>query len=103
MADGRVPRVTSPESRIPDESRRRDLLAAAMDLYRWRGTRHGLERMIELCTGVTPHITDDPSDPYVFHVSLSVPPDYPLDMRLLQGLIEAHKPAHAGYTLSVTR
>jgi hypothetical protein len=74
-----------------------------MDLYRWRGTRHGLERMIELATGVTPHITDDPSDPSVVHISLRIAPDFPLDEQLLHGLIEAHKPAHAGYTLDVTR
>jgi hypothetical protein len=29
-----------------------------MDLYRWRSTRYGLTRMIEVCTGLTPEISD---------------------------------------------
>ena len=47
------------------EKRLRALLAEAMNLYRWRGTRYGVARMIELCTGLTPQITEDPAAPFV--------------------------------------
>ena len=33
------------------ERRRRELLREAMQLYWWRGTRYGLTRMLEVCTG----------------------------------------------------
>lgn len=84
------------------ESRIRRLLAEAMDLYRWRGTRYGLTRMIEVCTGLTPHVSDDPAQPFVFRVSVEIPPGSDVDRRLVEDLILAHKPAHSGYILEVT-
>jgi phage tail-like protein len=83
------------------ETRRRRLLAEASDLYRWRGTRYGLVRMIEVCTGITPEVTDNPSQPYVFDVKISLPKDGDIDKNLIEELIQAHKPAHAGYRLEV--
>lgn len=83
------------------EGRRRQVLAQIFDLYRWRGTRHGLSLMIELCTGLTPEI-EDGTTPFVFSIRLQVPPGHALDPVFLQSLIESHKPAHAGYTLELT-
>ena len=37
-----------------DEDRRRRFLAAAMELYRWRGTLCGLQRYLELCLDLGP-------------------------------------------------
>jgi phage tail-like protein len=84
------------------ETRRRRLLAEAIDLYRWRGTRYGLVRMIEVCTGITPEITDNPAQPYVFDVKIALPKGGETDKNLIEELIQAHKPAHAGYRLEVT-
>jgi phage tail-like protein len=83
------------------EARVRTLLAEAMDLYRWRGTRYGVARMIEVCTGLTPQIVEDPATPFVFSVRLTVPAGASLDRRLIEGLIQAQKPAHAGYVLEM--
>jgi phage tail-like protein len=83
------------------EARLRALLGEAVELYRWRGTRYGLARTIELCTGLTPIILDDPATPFVFHVRLVVPEGTDVDRRRLEGLIQAQKPAHAGYVLDV--
>jgi phage tail-like protein len=90
------------------EARRRNLLKEAMDLYRWRGTRYGLMRMIEVCTGLAPEIDDVPapsdsarSEPFVFRVRLTIPPDAGVDRELVETLVRAHKPAHAGYVLEV--
>jgi phage tail-like protein len=80
------------------EARRRRLLAEAMDLYRWRGTRYGLVRMIEICAGVTPVITENPLEPFVFRIRISGP----VDRELIEELVQVHKPAHAGYILEVT-
>jgi phage tail-like protein len=83
------------------EERLRDLIARAMDLFRWRGTRYGLARMIELCTGFAPRISDDPSQAFCFRIQLEVPPSRGVDRRLLENLIQAQKPAHAGYVLEL--
>lgn len=84
------------------EARRRRLLAEATDLYRWRGTRYGLTRMIEVCTGLTPEVSDDPNQPFVFNVTVNIPKDSDVDMALIDDLVRIHKPAHAGYTLIFT-
>jgi len=84
------------------EERVRRLLAEGMDLYRWRGTAYGLTRMIEVCTGLTPEIGERAGMPFVFHVGISTPSGGAVDRDLIEGLILAHKPAHAGYLLEVT-
>ncbi|MGI9148116.1 MAG: FHA domain-containing protein [Chloroflexota bacterium] len=83
------------------ERRMRDLLGQAMDLYRWRGTRYGMMQMIELWTGFTPEIQESPADPFVFHVRLKVPKGAQVDARLVEDLLRAHKPAHAGFVLEI--
>lgn len=83
------------------ETRRRRLLAEAIDLYRWRGTRYGLVRMIEVCTGSTPEVNDNPAQPYTFDVKITLPKGSDIDKNLIDELIQAHKPAHAGYRLEV--
>jgi phage tail-like protein len=80
------------------EPRRRRLLAEAMDLYRWRGTAYGLARMIEVCTGLLPEITEVPGQPFVLRVVIH--PDATREIReLVDDLVREHKPAHAGYVL----
>jgi len=84
----------------------RHLLTQAMDLYNWRGTRYGLIRMIEVCTGLTPEILEIPARPYVFLIRVTIPPglsgEVP-DRQLIEELIQLHKPAHIGYLLEVNR
>jgi phage tail-like protein len=83
------------------ESRIRRLIAEAADLYRWRGTAYGLKRLIEVVTGLTPTITEHPAQPFVFHVSLVIPPGSDVDAILIDDLVRTHKPAHAGYILDI--
>jgi phage tail-like protein len=83
------------------ERRIRRFIAEAMDLYRWRGTRYGLERMIEVCTGVAPQVTEPPGQPFVFQVTMHLPQDTDVDRALVEQLIVAHKPAHTGYVLEI--
>ena len=84
------------------EARRRNLLAEAMELYRWRGTPYGLVRMIEVCTGLTPTLREDPSERFVFHLALRIPPGSTVRREVVEELVRAHKPAHVGYVLEVT-
>jgi phage tail-like protein len=81
------------------EPRRRRLLREAMDLYRWRGTRYGLTRMIEVCTGITPTITENEAQPYTFKINVRIPPKSDVRRDFVEYLVAAHKPAHVGYIL----
>ena len=86
------------------EARRRRLLTQAIDLYKWRGTPYGLTRMLEVCTGLIPTITENPLEPFVFRISITLPPeasDHAVDRNLIEDLIQLHKPAHAGYILEI--
>jgi phage tail-like protein len=81
------------------ENRTRRLVAEAVDLYRWRGTEYGMTRMIEVCTGLSPRITGNAAEPFVFRITVTAPRDGAVDRDLVEQLIVAHKPAHAGYRL----
>jgi phage tail-like protein len=86
------------------EPRRRALLAEAIDLYRWRGTRYGLARMLEVCGGVTAEVSEDANRAFVVRVRVRLPAGRPDDARreqreLVEELVRAHKPAHVGYIL----
>jgi phage tail-like protein len=83
------------------ESRIRDLVANGFDLYSWRATKYGLTRMIEVSTGVTPVITEPADNPYLFNISVHLPPESQVDREMLEHLILQHKPAHVGYVLDV--
>lgn len=95
--------------RIPDTHRRR-LVAELYELYRWRGTRYGLQRLLEICVGARPEITDATSagepgapDNYVFTVAIRLPPKSEITRELIVELIETHKPAHAGFVLELSQ
>ena len=81
------------------ERRRRELLREAMQLYRWRGTRYGLTRMLEICTDQQVKITEDPNQPFVFRITIPAYTDVSRDF--IERLVRAHKPAHVGYVLEM--
>jgi phage tail-like protein len=83
------------------EARRRHLLAAAFEITRWRGTRYGLELLIEACTGLEPIITTDPAEPLVFCVAIKLPRERAAERALIENLICTHKPVHVGYRLEI--
>jgi phage tail-like protein len=86
------------------EARKRAFLAHAVDVYRWRGTAYGLERVIETCTGARPEIGLLPENPFVFRVVVRAPDAADLHFEHdLNELIATHKPAHTGYTLEILR
>ena len=84
------------------EERRRLLLTEAMELYRWRGTPYGLGRMIEVCTGLTATISEEPDRQFVMRVRVKIPKDSYVRSEMIERLIQVHKPAHVGYVLEVS-
>lgn len=83
------------------EGRLRTLLSEAVELYRWRGTRYGLTRMIEVCTGLTPVVAETDANPFVLHIRVAIPPDAEVDRDFIERLVIANKPAHCAYLLEV--
>ncbi len=101
--------------------RRRRLIKEAIWLYRWRGTRPGLSRYIELYCGVRPEINDQPFSgmklgpgtllgrdtvlggvrPHTFLVTLAVPDPSALNEETIRLIIESQKPAHTAYELRI--
>jgi phage tail-like protein len=83
------------------EARKRDLIDQVADLYRYRGTAYGLTKMLEIWTGTTAEISEDPTQPFVFRVRLKVPPGGQVDRSQVEDLLQTHKPAAAGYVLEI--
>jgi len=83
------------------EGRVRDLVDEVADLYRFRGTAYGLVKMLEIWTGVTPEITENPGELFVFRVRMKVPSGTEVDHQLVEDLLHANKPAASGFILEV--
>lgn len=87
------------------EERRRELIHSGTDLYRWRGTRHGLLAYLRIYAGVEPEITEQltaqDGGPYHFTVILRVRNAAQVDEARVRAIIEAEKPAHTNYTLRI--
>lgn len=94
------------DARWPDE-RRRDVVKAAPELFRWRGTRRGLSHFLRLYTGVEPEIIEpslrdianDRNRAYRFAVRVRVPRGSGLSRQLVESIIETEKPAFAACSL----
>ena len=107
------------------ELRRRRLIKEAVALYRWRGTRRGLKRYLEIYTGVVPQIDDQPFAgmrlgtpgavlggtqmmlghvaPHTFVVTLAVPDTSEVNEQIVRDIVEIEKPAHTAYELRLVR
>jgi phage tail-like protein len=100
--------------------KQRRLIASAVELYQWRGTRRGLREYLRIYTGVEPKITEhfggirlgeqsklgwntvlgDGQD-HSFTVTLKVEDPSSIDVERVKAIIEAEKPAHVGYRLEI--
>lgn len=101
--------------------KRRRLIKEAVELYRWRGTRWGLTRYLELYTGITPEINDKPFQgmrlgsgallgrsttlgdvpPHTFVLTLAVTGPVPINTQIVHEIIQSSKPAHTAYELRI--
>lgn len=106
------------------EMRRRKLIKEAVNLYRWRGTKKGLARYIQIYTGYEPDIQDQPVDgmklgpeaklgskeavlgnvpSHTFVVTLSHPDPDKINEQTIHDIIRYEKPAHTAYALRIVR
>ncbi|MGC4892503.1 phage tail protein [Micromonospora sp. DT31] len=72
--------------------RLRDLVAHGALLARWRGTPYGMRTALELATGVTGFLLDEPPE-RPFHLVVRVPPAAADRLALVTRIVEAEKPA----------
>jgi phage tail-like protein len=86
-----------------DQQRRRIVAETCARVYRLRGTREGLRQTLQLYTGASVRIEHIPDRPFVVRIDVTLPARSTADERLLERLIERHKPAHIGYELRVMR
>ena len=116
----------------PDLSlnQQRELIAQALEIYRWRGTRRGLRLSLHLATGLPletspgtepaiaitetfgsglvlgethlgPEAIMGGTKPFHFSVTLRQPPGLDLDENLIRKTIEQEKPAFCTYDLAI--
>lgn len=103
------------------EVKRRRLIAEAVQLYRWRGTRRGLCRYLEIYTGHSPEVNDRPfrgmrlgaaklGEPgaklgdvpdHTFVITIAVPEPGSVNIQAVRDIIDAEKPAHTAYRLRI--
>lgn len=72
--------------------RLRDLVAHGALLAQWRGTPYGMRTTLEVATGVTGLVIDEPAD-RPFHIVVRVPRSAAGQLALITRIVEAEKPA----------
>ncbi|MCI4065772.1 phage tail protein [Micromonospora sp. R77] len=72
--------------------RLRNLVAHGALLARWRGTPYGMRTALELATGVTGFVLDEPAE-RPFHVVVRVPPAAADQLAVITRVVEGEKPA----------
>jgi phage tail-like protein len=90
-----------------DEATQRNFLQQVVPLYGMRGTRHGLQRILELYTDQNVEIIDDfDAVPHYFQVQLTLPEADPGLLRrkqqIARAIIDQEKPAHTFYALRLS-
>lgn len=84
--------------------RLRELVAAAGELSRWRGTARGLRQFLQTATGERDFTLDErvpgpDGRPRPFHVRITAPASLESHRALLERIIEREKPAYVTYEL----
>lgn len=89
-----------------DLGRLRVLVSAASELSRWRGTKRGLVRFMELATGlegfrVEEHGGPDEPEGRPYHITVRAPAEAERWRRVLERIVRMEKPAHVTHELVV--
>jgi phage tail-like protein len=80
----------------------RQLVAVSAELARSRGTKAGLQRFLEVATGVGGFVVRDRSDGVgaAFHLVVELPPDAEPFRDLVREIVDAERPVHLTYELA---
>ena len=85
--------------------RQRALIAAAVGLHQWRGTRAALISFLEIASGmagfqVEETVLDGRGRIRPFHIRVTAPAGAAAHTRMIQSIIHLEKPAHVTYELA---
>ncbi|MCE5257912.1 MAG: phage tail protein I [Chloroflexi bacterium] len=80
---------------------KRDLLRRASWLYQMRGTRVALEYQLRVCSGCQVEIQENIDGAHTFYVIVQQQ-DNPVDLRLIERIIDLNRPAHTTYQVKVS-
>jgi phage tail-like protein len=89
---------------LPPE-KKRDFIASAISLYRMRGTKANMERLLEIFTSRKATVRDDlAGKPFHFRVSISFNDTADIERKraIAHALIEREKPAHTSFDLKLS-
>lgn len=83
-----------------NDTKRRNFLREAHQIYLLRGTKKALSRTLEIYSGYTPEIDDLSEDlePHTFRITMPVH-ENDIKRANIEALINTHKPAHTAYEL----
>ena len=74
--------------------RLRELIRGAAYLSKWRGTRQGLQRFLEIATGVTGFLIEEPpAQP--FHLRITAPKEVEVHRALIERIVDVERPVYA--------
>lgn len=95
--------------------RRRELLARAVEVYRWRGTTKGIQDAIELYTGIVPVVTDSgavsaSAEPLGAmpgsndrRVTITMEGRSDISLEVVEAIVAATIPVHCASSIAITR
>jgi phage tail-like protein len=84
--------------------RQRELVAAAVELSRWRGTARGLRLFLRTATGsddfvIEEQVPGQDGRPRPFHLRVRAPAELAAHRAMVEAIIEREKPAYVTYEL----
>lgn len=86
-----------PDGHPIDARARAALVREAIELARWRGTRSGLLRYLELALGVAGCEVRD--DEHPFHLVVRIPSELERERKRITHIVAHQKPAHLTFTI----
>lgn len=116
--------VMAPYDENWPEIKRRKLIEQAVEIFRWRGTKRGLIRYLEIYAQSTPEIEDQPIEgmrlgplaqlnttgailgdisPHTFLVTLTVDDPKAINEETVREIINYVKPAHTAFSLRILK
>lgn len=85
----------------------RELIAIAIELSQWRGTRRGLLRFLEVATGlrgfrIDEQVADGSGQPIPFHIKVIAPAAAAPQRSLIERILDQEKPVYVTCELAFT-
>ena len=78
--------------------RLRELIRNASYFSKWRGTHEGLRRFLEIATGMSGFVIEEP-DTKPFHLRITAPKELEVHRPLIERIVDVERPAYATWEI----